>query len=77
MNNRVVANGTPLDHSLDNVARVGLRAGYHPVMWGYTDQGADLRRIDDDSVESLVMRRRSGGVDESSGAAAPGAAKQE
>ena len=47
MNNRVVANGTPLDWRLDNVARVGLRAGYHPVMWGYTDQGADLRRIDD------------------------------
>ncbi|MBI4932826.1 MAG: sulfatase-like hydrolase/transferase [Actinobacteria bacterium] len=47
MNNRVVANGTPLAHSLDNVARLGLRAGYHPVMFGYTDQGADIRRISD------------------------------
>ncbi len=47
MNNRVVANGTPLDHRFDNVARVGLRAGYHPVMFGYTDQGADPRRISD------------------------------
>ena len=47
MNNRVVANGTPLDCRLDNVARVGLRAGYHPVMFGYTDQGADPRRITD------------------------------
>ena len=47
MNNRVVANGTPLDFSLDNVARAGLRAGYHPVMFGYTDQGADPRRITD------------------------------
>jgi len=47
MNNRVVANGTPLDFGLDNVARAGLRAGYHPVMFGYTDQGADPRRITD------------------------------
>jgi len=47
MNNRVVANGTPLDHRFDNVARVGLRAGYHPVMFGYTDVGADPRQITD------------------------------
>ncbi len=47
MNNRVVANGTPLDHRFDNVARAGIRAGYHPVMFGYTDQGADPRTIDD------------------------------
>ena len=47
MNNRVVANGTPLDFGLDNVARAGLRAGYHPVMFGYTDQGADPRHITD------------------------------
>jgi arylsulfatase A-like enzyme len=47
MNNRVVANGTPLDFRFDNVARLGIRAGYHPVMFGYTDQAADLRRIDD------------------------------
>jgi arylsulfatase A-like enzyme len=54
MNNRVVANGTPLDWNLDNVARVGLRAGYHPVMWGYTDQGADLRRITDPTDPRLT-----------------------
>lgn len=47
MNNRVVANGTPLDFRFDNVARLGLRAGYHPVMFGYTDQAADPRRITD------------------------------
>ncbi|CAN5393054.1 alkaline phosphatase family protein [soil metagenome] len=47
MNNRVVANGTPLDFGLDNVARAALRADYHPVMFGYTDQGADPRRITD------------------------------
>ena len=47
MNNRVVANGTPLEHRFDNVARMGIRAGYHPVMFGYTDVGADPRRITD------------------------------
>ncbi len=47
MNNRVVANGTPLDHRFDNVARVALRAGYHPVIFGYTDVGADPRTITD------------------------------
>ena len=36
-----------LDHGFDNVARLGLRAGYHPVMFGYTDVGADPRRITD------------------------------
>ena len=54
MNNRVVANGTPLDFRLDNVARAGLRAGYHPVMFGYTDQGADPRRITDSTDPRLT-----------------------
>lgn len=43
MNNRVVANGTPLDDRFDNVARVARRAGYAPALFGYTDQGADPR----------------------------------
>ena len=47
MNNRVVANGTPMDHSFDNVARAAIRAGYHPVTFGYTDTGADPRQITD------------------------------
>jgi len=47
MNNRVVANGTPLDFGFDNVARAGIRAGYHPVMFGYTDQGTDPRTLTD------------------------------
>jgi arylsulfatase A-like enzyme len=53
MNNRVVANGTPLDHRFDNVARLGIRAGYHPVMFGYTDVGADPRQITDPSDPRL------------------------
>ncbi|MFZ9292223.1 MAG: sulfatase-like hydrolase/transferase [Ilumatobacteraceae bacterium] len=43
MQHRVVANGTPLDHRLDNVARLARRHGYDPVVFGYTDQGVDPR----------------------------------
>lgn len=43
MNNRVVANGTPLDDRFDNVARAARRDGYEPTLFGYTDQGVDPR----------------------------------
>jgi len=41
MNNRVVANGSPLADRFDNVARLARRAGYEPTLFGYTDQGLD------------------------------------
>ena len=47
MNNRVVANGTPLDARFDNVALVARRAGYAPAMFGYTDQSIDPRLVTD------------------------------
>src|SRR6476661_5957040 len=47
MNNRVVANGTPLDTRLDNIALAARRAGYSPALFGYTDQGVDPRTVDD------------------------------
>ncbi|MGE0139333.1 MAG: sulfatase-like hydrolase/transferase [Ilumatobacteraceae bacterium] len=43
MNNRVVANGTPLDARFDNIAKAGVRAGYEPALFGYTDQSIDPR----------------------------------
>ncbi len=43
MNHRVVANGTPLDQSFDNIALVLRRAGYAPALFGYTDQSIDPR----------------------------------
>ncbi len=43
MNHRVVANGTPLDARFDNVAKAARRAGYDPVLFGYTDQAVDPR----------------------------------
>jgi arylsulfatase A-like enzyme len=51
MNNRVVANGTPLDHRFDNVARAGRRAGYEPALFGYTDQGVDPRTVGRDDPQ--------------------------
>jgi len=41
MNNRVVANGTPLADRFDNVARVARRCGFDPTLFGYTDIGID------------------------------------
>jgi arylsulfatase A-like enzyme len=44
MNNRVVANGTPLDARFDNIAHAARRAGFTPTLFGYTDQGIDPRQ---------------------------------
>jgi len=44
MNNRVVANGSPLDDRFDNVARMARRAGFDPHLFGYTDTGLDPRQ---------------------------------
>ncbi len=41
MNNRVVANGTPLRRGTPSLATVARRAGYDPTLFGYTDQGLD------------------------------------
>lgn len=41
MNNRVVANGTPLSQGTPSVATVARQAGYDPTLFGYTDQGID------------------------------------
>ncbi|MFZ1063697.1 MAG: sulfatase-like hydrolase/transferase [Acidimicrobiales bacterium] len=41
MNNRVVANGTPLRAGLANLSSVAREAGYDPTLFGYTDQGLD------------------------------------
>ena len=46
MNNRVVANGSPLEDRFDNVARLARRAGYVPTLFGYTDQGLDPNQAD-------------------------------
>ena len=43
MNHRVCRNGSPLDARFTNIAQEGRRAGYGPVLLGYTDQTLDPR----------------------------------
>lgn len=43
MTNRVCSNGTPLDARHDTIARAARRAGYDPVLFGYTDVSPDPR----------------------------------
>lgn len=58
MNNRVVANGTPLDARFDNVAKAALRAGYRPALFGYTDQSIDPREAN--GPDDLRMQHYTG-----------------
>src|SRR5215210_8093263 len=53
MNNRVVANGSPLDARFDNVALAARRAGYAPALFGYTDQAVDPREVTDEDDPRL------------------------
>jgi len=48
MNHRVCRNGTPLDARFTNIALEGRRAGYGPVLFGYTDQSFDPRTLSPD-----------------------------
>jgi arylsulfatase A-like enzyme len=43
MNHRSVRNGTPLPHDKPNLATEARKAGYLPVLYGYTDTGMDPR----------------------------------
>jgi arylsulfatase A-like enzyme len=42
---RSIHNGTPLDARFTNVARLARRAGYDPVLFGYTDTSLDPRTL--------------------------------
>lgn len=43
MNHRSVRNGAPLDHSIPTVPGEMRKAGYNPMLFGYTDTSADPR----------------------------------
>ena len=43
MNHRSVRNGTPLRHDIPNIATEMRKAGYMPMLFGYTDTSADPR----------------------------------
>ena len=44
-NHRSVTNGTPLDARFTNVALEARKAGYNPVLFGYTDTSVDPRSV--------------------------------
>ena len=44
-NHRSVTNGTPLDARFTNIALEAKRAGYDPVLFGYTDTSVDPRTV--------------------------------
>lgn len=44
MNHRSVRNGTPLDGSVTNIALEARKAGYDPLLFGYTDTTLDPRQ---------------------------------
>jgi arylsulfatase A-like enzyme len=46
MNHRSVRNGTPLRHDVPNVATEMRKAGYLPMLFGYTDTSQDPRIFD-------------------------------
>ena len=56
-NHRSVMNGTPLDDRHANFAREARKAGYDPVLFGYTDTCVDPRSRDADDPE---LRTRTG-----------------
>ncbi|MBY8975420.1 sulfatase-like hydrolase/transferase [Rhodobacteraceae bacterium NNCM2] len=43
MNHRSIRNGTPLDHTIPNIAREMRKGGYLPMLFGYTDTPRDPR----------------------------------
>lgn len=45
MNHRSSRNGTPLDERHTNIALEARKAGYDPIVFGYTDTSADPRRL--------------------------------
>ncbi|WP_323006191.1 alkaline phosphatase family protein [Pseudorhodobacter sp.] len=45
MNHRAVRNGTPLPHDTPNIALEMRKAGYVPLLYGYTDSAQDPRRF--------------------------------
>jgi len=47
-NHRSVLNGTPLNHSLTNLAFEARAAGYDPMLYGYTDTTPDPRILGED-----------------------------
>lgn len=53
-NHRSIRNGTPLNHSLTNIALEVRNGGYDPTLWGYTDTTPDPRLLGEDHEAFLT-----------------------
>jgi len=53
-NHRSIRNGTPLNHSLTNIALEVRKGGYDPTLWGYTDTTPDPRVLGEDHEAFLT-----------------------
>ena len=58
---RSVLNGTPLDARFTNVALEARRAGYDPVLFGYTDTSVDPRTVPAGDPRTPTLRGRTPG----------------
>ena len=54
LHHRCVRNGTPLDARFTNVALEARRAGYDPVLFGYTDTTVDPRTVAPDDPRAFT-----------------------
>jgi arylsulfatase A-like enzyme len=54
MNHRSARNGTPLDARHSNLAFEARKAGYDPILFGYTDTSADPRGLEADDPRLLT-----------------------
>lgn len=57
MNHRVVQNGAPLAHELDNIALAARRSGYLPTLFGYTDTAQDPRVLHPNDPDLTTYER--------------------
>ncbi|QYX58665.1 sulfatase-like hydrolase/transferase [Roseovarius sp. SCSIO 43702] len=64
MNHRAVRNGTPLRHDLPNIATEARKAGYAPLLYGYTDVTADPRLHDPNDPRLHTYEEVLAGFDE-------------
>jgi len=64
MNHRSVRNGTPLDHTITNIPREMRKAGYAPMLFGYTDTPGDPRVYDPNDPQLRSYERPMAEFDE-------------
>lgn len=64
MNHRAVRNGTPLPHDTPTLATEARKAGYRPMLFGYSDTAQDPRRHHPDDPVLHTYEQVASGFDE-------------